>query len=267
MATRAIQNGNLLINLIHMHTKAPIHHHDHKPTHSLPHTWQIKQYTCTDSHYIVIYNPQSIHKFTQNPQPIHKSTNPRPHWSWLFTKHQSHIQVHPNKPNPYPSPTAKDNNPSPKPNPKPKHRFTTDHTIPNSPFKVEWEKKIEKWKTERKREESSREGERKVEREREARLGLAEPKTSINGGGGERRLRCMVPMREQWPWPWRSWSEPWDRVRLEGEWKERNEEEGKGGRLEKNEKERDGSGQPDPVLKVKPYPVQWWTGLPPPLTQ
>ena len=172
MATRAIQNGNLLINLIHMHTKAPIHHHDHKPTHGLPHTWQIKQYT--DSHYIVIYNPQSIHGFTQNPQPIHKSTNPRPHWSWLFTKHQSHIQVHPNKPNSYPSPTAKDNNPSPKPNPKPKHRFTTDHTIPNSPFKVEWEKKIEKWKTERKREESSREGERKVERERE-RQGSALP--------------------------------------------------------------------------------------------
>ena len=124
MATRAIQNGNLLINLIHMHTKAPIHHDDHKPTHGLPHTWQIKQYTCTDSHYIVIYNPQSIHGFTQNPQPIHKSTNPRPHWSWLFTKHQSHIQVHPNKPNPYPSPTAKDNNPSPKPNPWPIHGFT-----------------------------------------------------------------------------------------------------------------------------------------------
>ena len=39
--------------------------------------------------------------------------------------------------------------------------------------------------------------ERNAEREREARLGLAEPKTSINGGGGERRRRCMVPVREQ----------------------------------------------------------------------
>jgi hypothetical protein len=96
MATKAIQYGNLLINLIHMHTKAPIHHHDHKPTHGLPHTWQIKQYTCTDSHYIIIYNPQSIHGFTQNPQPIQKSTNPRPPWSWLHTNHLP-TRVHPKK--------------------------------------------------------------------------------------------------------------------------------------------------------------------------
>ena len=38
---------------------------------------------------------------------------------------------------------------------------------------------------------------REMLREREARLGLAEPKTSINGGSGERRRRCMVPVREQ----------------------------------------------------------------------
>ena len=80
-ATRAIQNGNLFINLIHMHTKAPIHHHDHKPTHGLPHTWQIKH-----SHY--------QNEFTQNPQPIHKSTNPRPHWSWLHTKHLATTTTH-----------------------------------------------------------------------------------------------------------------------------------------------------------------------------
>ena len=59
-ATRAIQNGNLFINLIHINTKAPIHHHDHKPTHGLPHTWQIKHSHCQNG-------------FTQNPQPIHKS--------------------------------------------------------------------------------------------------------------------------------------------------------------------------------------------------
>ena len=84
--------------------------------------------------------------------------------------------------------------------------------------------------SERKKE--KREAER--EREREARFGLAEPKTSINGGGGERRRRCMVPVREQWLWPWWPWFKPWDRVRLEGDRKERNEEGGgKGGRLEK----------------------------------
>jgi hypothetical protein len=42
-------------------------------------------------------------------------------------------------------------------------------------------------KIERKREESSREGKRNAEKEREARLGLAEPKTSTNGGGDECR--------------------------------------------------------------------------------
>ena len=42
-------------------------------------------------------------------------------------------------------------------------------------------------KIERKREESSREGERNAEKEREARLGLAKPKTSTNGGGDECR--------------------------------------------------------------------------------
>ena len=70
--------------------------------------------------------------------------------------------------------------------------------------------------------------------------------------GGERRRRCMVPVREQWPWPWWPWSEPCDRVRLEGERKERNEEGkvGAGGGWRKKVKERDGSGWPDPVFSV-----------------
>jgi hypothetical protein len=55
-------------------------YHHYQFTNTIP-SLQIQSNPHTDSHYIFIYNPQSIHGFTQNPQPIRKSTNLRPHWS------------------------------------------------------------------------------------------------------------------------------------------------------------------------------------------
>jgi hypothetical protein len=64
--------------------------------------------------------------------------------------------------------------------------FQTHHSKPGERKNKELKNREEKRREQLRGREKSRERERKVE-----------PKTSINGGGGERRRRCMVPVREQ----------------------------------------------------------------------
>ena len=102
---------------------------DTTPTHRFTHHNHHLHYTInhgTNPHIACL-----THKHKHCQTGSHKTHNPYinpqtqdPIGLWLLTKHQSHIQVHPNKQNPYPSPMAKDNNPSPKPNPWPMHGFT-----------------------------------------------------------------------------------------------------------------------------------------------
>ena len=59
-------------NPAHRYTTTREYHH-YQFTNTIP-SLQIQSNPHTDSHYIFIYNQQSIHRFTQNPQYIHGFT-------------------------------------------------------------------------------------------------------------------------------------------------------------------------------------------------
>ena len=113
----------------------PIHYVQHH-TNTKPSTNAVKHHHLhTGSHL-----PTHGQNCNQTHEPLGSySTNPRPLWSWLHTKHQpTHTGSHKTH--------------------DPPHRFTQKITTPNSPFKAEWEKE---------REERTREGERREKAERE----------------------------------------------------------------------------------------------------
>ena len=185
--------------------------HDHKPTHGLPHTWQIKHSHCQNG-------------FTQNPQPIHKSINPRPHWSWLHTKHLATTTTH----HPRPKITTHRQNPIRNPNigshkihdlyP---HGFT-QKSYPYHHGSHHSKLTIQSWVRERNREMKNREEEgREQPRGRETKA-TKESHCRV----WWKHWRCMVPVKEQGSWPWWPWFDPSEKAMRESEKKERRWEKG-----------------------------------------
>ena len=101
-------------------------------------------------------------------------------------------------------------------------------------------------------------------REREARHGLAEPKSSTTGGGEERRWWVQTELELLFL----AMEFRWEKVRLEREKREKMRGGWSGWNKKKKKKESDGSGQPDPVFFSETLPgSKIGPGCPPHLTQ